>query len=303
MKVVVTGGCGFIGSNLVKRLLGEGHDVVVIDNFSGGRKDLLARHSTNPRLDVIEADISKEGSWQDHFESSDWCYHLAAPIDIRESRERPAKYFNSIMVGTFHVLESARSHNLKKLLYVNSAACYGIAEFYPTPEDAPKNPQYPYALFKWLAEEMFIYWANYYSVPSVGVRLFNLYGKGAGALFGKFVELKSFGLPLTITGDGSQRRDFTHIDDVIDALQMVCIKGRIGQVYNVGSGGTMTINEIASLFDSETNFIPRQAQEMDVTFGDITKIKDELGWQPRYSGAHGVASVLSAVFSDDEDNG
>ena len=204
---------------------------------------------------------------------------------------------NSIIVGTFNVLEASREYKIKRFIYVNSAACFGIADKYPTPEDAPKNPQYPYALMKWLGEELAIHWSQVYDLPVISLRFFNLYGKRASALFGLFVSKKLDGNPLTITGDGTQTRDFTYIGDIVDGIYTAAMSEKVGEIYNIGSGKTVSVNKIAELFEAEIEYIPRRSGEMDITYGDITKAKKELNWKPKMEIEEGVPLVLKEIFN------
>jgi len=295
MKTLVTGGCGFIGSHLVELLLNEGHEVLVLDNFAHGSGESLAQCKHQERLTVVKADISQPGEWEKLFLGVDWVVHLAALIDIIESTELPREYFNTNVQGTFNVLEAARAHSIKRFVYVNSGACYGLAESYPTKEDAPKRPQYPYALMKWVGEEFVIHWSLVYGLPAVSIRLFNLYGPRCSALFGRFMQLMQAGKPLTLTGDGSQTRDFTYITDVTSGILAALKSAKVGEVYNIGSGDTVPVRKVAELLGAQINFIPRRPGEMDVTFGDISKAQRDLDWKPKVSIEEGVARMLQLL--------
>ncbi len=288
MKVVVTGGCGFIGSHCVPRLIQDQHQVVVIDNLSSGSRANLAPVADSEQLRLVEADIGLDGDWQSEFEGAGWVVHLAAPTNIIESIEDPRTYSQAILGGTFNVLEASRAAGIKRFVYPSSAACYGVADQYPTPEDAAMRPQYPYALMKRLGEEMVLHWSEVYGLPALSLRFFNLYGPGASALFGMFMRQKRAGKPLTVTGDGSQTRDFTYISDIVDAIVAALKSDKSGEVYNIGSGTTVSVNRMAELLDSPIEYIPRRAGEMQVTFGDISKALRDLDWEPRVSVEEGV---------------
>ena len=188
-KTLVTGGAGFIGSHLVERLLNDGHTVRVLDNCSTGRTSNLEHLKSNPRLEFHQADIVDHEKIAPLFEEIDWVFHMAALADIVPSIQKPADYFRSNVDGTFSVVEAAKKASVKRLIYTASSSCYGIPDHYPTPESAEMRPQYPYALTKLLGEEIALHWAQVYQLPTVSLRLFNVYGPRSrtsgtyGALF------------------------------------------------------------------------------------------------------------------------
>ena len=196
MKCVVTGGAGFIGSHLVDRLLGDGHDVVVIDNFAIGRPENLASHAQSPHLKLVKADVTDLAAIRPLFAGIDWVFHLAALADIVPSIEQPIPYHRANVDGTVNVLEAARHANVKRFVYAASSSCYGIPDTYPTPESAETRPMYPYALTKYLGEQCVMHWSKVYKLPAVSLRLFNVYGPRHrttgtyGAVFGVFLAQK-----------------------------------------------------------------------------------------------------------------
>ena len=299
MKVVVTGGCGFIGSHVVDILLHKGYEVCVLDNMSTGRKANLT-HVAN-QVEIVESDISFPGGWHKCFKNADWVFHLAALADIVPSIQQPEEYFRSNVNGTFNVLQASRAAGIKRFIYVASSSCYGIPDIYPTPETAPIQTQYPYALTKRLGEEIVLHWAQIYKLPAVSLRLFNVYGprsrtSGAyGAVFGVFLAQKLAGKPLTVVGDGNQTRDFTYVTDIARAMLVTAESDKTGDVYNVGSGQTVSVNRIVELLGGKKVFIPKRPGEPDCTFADIKKIQKELGWQPEVSIEEGVAELLKHI--------
>jgi UDP-glucose 4-epimerase len=299
MRCIVTGGAGFIGSHLAELLVHHGYDVVVLDNFSTGRRENLG-HLAN-KITIVECDLSVESDWQKQFIGVDYVFHLAALADIVPSIQNPAAYFESNVVGTFNVLTAARSNNVKRFIYSASSSCYGIPNIFPTPEIADINPQYPYALTKRLGEELVLHWAQIYDFPATSLRLFNVYGPRSrtsgtyGAVFGVFLAQKLAGKPLTIVGDGLQTRDFTYVTDVVDAMYAAALSLTKGEVFNVGSGTTISVNTLAKLLGGETVHIPKRPGEPDCTFADIKKIKYVLGWQPKISISNGVESLLKNI--------
>ncbi|MEG1140801.1 MAG: SDR family oxidoreductase [Lachnospiraceae bacterium] len=301
MKSVVTGGCGFIGSHIVDRLLKEGQEVRVIDNFSTGRPENLAHHRGNPNLTIFQKDIRKKEEIEAIFEGVDYVFHLAALADIVPSIQKPEAYYTSNVDGTFCVLECARKANIKKFVYSASSSCYGIPDEYPTKETAEIRPQYPYALTKRLGEETVLHWGQVYDLPVVTLRLFNVYGTRSrtsgtyGAVFGVFLAQKLAGKPFTIVGSGQQTRDFTYVTDVADAFYTAAMSNCIQETYNVGSGGTYSVNRLCELLGGECIHIPKRPGEPDCTFANTDKIREELGWKAKVTLEEGVATILANI--------
>jgi UDP-glucose 4-epimerase len=299
MRVVVTGGAGFIGSHVVDALLDEGHHVTVLENFSTGRPANLSHVWES--VEVLECDLAIAGEWSESLRGADWVIHLAALADIVPSIQKPDDYFSANVVGTFNLLQAARAHEVKRFIYSASSSCYGIPDTYPTPENADIRPQYPYAMTKRLGEELVMHWADIYQLPAVSLRFFNVYGPRSrtsgtyGAVFGVFLAQKLAGQPLTIVGDGEQTRDFTFVTDIAQAVLTAAKSDLSGEIFNVGSGQTVSVNHLAKLLGGETVNIPKRPGEPDCTFADISHIKDELGWQPSVSIEAGVSTVLSNI--------
>ncbi len=299
MKTVVTGGCGFIGSHVVDALVQRGHHVVVLDNLSTGRRENLA--SVAGAVDIVECDIAVPGSWQEHMRGADWVIHLAALADIVPSIQRPADYIRSNVDGTFFVLEASRSAGVQRFVYAASSSCYGLPDMFPTPETAAMKPEYPYALTKYLGEQLVLHWVKVYKIPGIALRFFNVYGPRSrtsgtyGAVFGVFLAQKLAGRPFTVVGDGTQTRDFTYVTDVARAIICAAERGHVGESYNVGSGQTVSINRIAELLGGSKVFVPKRPGEPDCTFADIRKIQREINWAPRVPIAVGVKTVLQHI--------
>lgn len=253
MKVVVTGGAGFIGCHLVDRLLGDGHEVVVIDNYSTGRPENLATHRGNRNLILLEADINDRDRTAASYVGAEWVIHLAALADIVPSIDHPLDYHCSNVSGTLAVLENARAAKVKRFVYAASSSCYGIPDVYPTPESSPIQPRYPYALTKFLGEQYVMHWGKVYQMSVASLRFFNVYGPKSrtsgtyGAVFGVFLAQKLHNQPYTVVGDGKQSRDFTFVWDVVDAVVRVAATDISGEVFNVGSGDHYSVNRIVEL--------------------------------------------------------
>lgn len=301
MNCLVTGGAGFIGSHLVDSLLASGNKVKVIDNFSTGRQENLMHHQENKNLAVIKADVSDFDAIKNHFSGVDKVFHIAALADIVPSIVEPIAYYRANVSGTASVLEAARFAKVKRLVYAASSSCYGIAENFPTPESADIRPEYPYALTKYLAEQIVLHWGKVYKLPVVSLRLFNVYGPRSrtsgtyGAVFGVFLAQKLNNKPFTVVGDGKQTRDFVFVKDVVEAFVLASESRCDGEVMNVGSGRTYSINYLVQLLGGEVVYIPKRPGEPEATFADISKIKRLVGWQPKVSFEEGVGTMLRNI--------
>lgn len=301
MISLVTGGCGFIGSHIVDRLLTEGHYVRVIDNYSTGRYENLNHHSGNERLEIFERDIRNKEELQDIFKDVDYVFHMAALADIVPSIQNPWGYYSSNVLGTYNVVECAKNANVKKLLYAASSSCYGIPDIFPTNEDAEIRPQYPYALTKRLGEETVLHWGQVYGIPVITLRLFNVYGTRSrtsgtyGAVFGVFLAQKLANKPFTVVGDGTQTRDFTYVTDVADAFYTAAMSDVKNITFNVGSGGTYSVNLLCELLGGEIVHIPKRPGEPDCTYADTTRIQNILGWKAKISLEEGVNKILADI--------
>lgn len=302
MRVLVTGGAGFIGSYLVERLLEDGHWVTVLDNFSTGRKENLAHLLNKKNLLVAEVDVAtKKKRLERYFLGVEWVFHLAALADIIPSIVKPLVYHRANVEGTVNVLEAARKAKVKRFIYTASSSCYGIPNKYPTPETAPIKPEYPYALTKYIGEECVLHWGKFYQLPVISLRLFNVYGPRArttgtyGAVMGVFLAQKLANRPFTVVGDGTQTRDFTFVTDVVEAI-IAAAKSKVsGEVFNVGSGNTYSINHLVKLLGGRVVRIPKRPGEPDCTLADIMKIKKFLGWRPKVSFEEGIKIVLQNI--------
>jgi UDP-glucose 4-epimerase len=299
-SALVTGGAGFVGSHLVESLIDSGWKVTVLDNLvTGSTANLSHVTSTNLRLHV--GSITDVGTLEKQMEGVDVVFHLAALADIVPSINDPLSYFETNVKGTVNVMEAARRNGVRKVLYAASSSCYGVTSELPTTELAPISTQYPYALTKWLGEEIVRHWGRVYGVPWVSLRLFNVYGprsrtSGAyGAVIGVFLAQKLAAKALTIVGDGEQTRDFTYVADVARAFTLAAESEVEGQVFNVGSGRSYSVNHLANLIGGRRTNIPQRPGEPAVTFADISKIKSWLGWEPRFSFEDGLDQVLSQI--------
>jgi len=300
MKSLVTGGAGFIGSNLVDELVRLGHHVTVLDNFSTGRRSNLSQHKKK-NVKIVKVDISKEGKLDQHFKGIHYVFHLAALADIVPSIENPDTYYKSNVIGTFNVVQASIRSKIKKFIYSASASCYGFPKKFPTDEKEKIKPEYPYSFTKWQAEELIMHWAELFKFPAISLRFFNIYGprsrtSGAyGAVFGVFLAQKLSNSPLTIVGDGKQTRDFLHVKDLIRAIIKAAYSKKIGEIYNVAGGKEVTVNKIAQLVGGKTIRIPKRPGEPDRSLGNIKKIKKELNWEPKIKIEAGVKNLIKNI--------
>ena len=300
-NVIVTGGCGFIGSHLAELLAIKGFNVFVIDNLFSGKKTNI---KTAKNIRIIKEDIlnikkilSKIKNKKIHA-----IFHLAAMADIVPSIIDPIKYMNTNVMGTTKILEIARMKKVKKFIYIASSSCYGIPKKYPTKESSEIKCEYPYALSKNLGEQITMHWNKIYNINCNSIRLFNVYGprsrtSGAyGAVFGVFLAqiLKKF--PLTVVGDGKQSRDFTYVTDVVEGIYKVFQNGRRGEIYNLGSGKAPSINKIISLLNYKKRIrLPVRPGEPPKTLGSIKKIKKEIGWTPKIDIKIGIKEMKKNI--------
>jgi UDP-glucose 4-epimerase len=297
---IVTGGAGFIGSHMVALLLGRGFRVRVIDNLVGGRESDLAPHAGDPDLTLERADIRGLAPDAPIYAGAQYVFHFAGLGAIVPSIERPLEYLDTNVQGTVRVLECARHARVAKLVYAGSSSCYGVAAT-PTREDHPIDPQYPYALSKYLGEEAAFHWGRVYGLPVNSIRIFNAYGPrvkttGAyGAVFGVFLKQKLEGKPFTVVGDGSQKRDFVYASDVADAFLLAAETPKAGEVWNLGGGNPQSINRLVRLLGGEVVYIPRRPGEPDVTWADIAKITRDLAWRPKVTFEEGVARMATEI--------
>ena len=299
MKSLITGGAGFIGSNLVDALLAQGDDITVLDNFSTGRPENLSH--VEDEVELVEADLSLHGAWTKYFKGIDRVFHLAALADIVPSIENPDTYYQANVTGTFNVMKACKKFSVGKVVYPASSTCYGIPDIVPTPESAEIRPQYPYALTKYLGEQIVLHWSNLYRVPSVSTRLFNVYGPRSrtsgtyGAVFGVFLAQKLNKKPFTVVGDGTQTRDFTYVEDVTSALLTASESNLKGEIINIGSDNTYSVNNVVELLGGEVVYIPKRPGEPDCTWADISKVKKLLKWSPTVSIEQGIKNLLDNI--------
>ncbi|MEL0246818.1 MAG: GDP-mannose 4,6-dehydratase [Alphaproteobacteria bacterium] len=302
MRILVTGCAGFIGSHLTETLLNQGFKVYGIDNLSNGKLSNISFFNKNTNFIFLEYDINEIDKFEKVLDEVDVIYHLAALADIVPSIQNPKSYFNSNVNGTFNLIRNCENKRVKKIIYAASSSCYGIPDKYPTSENSPILPQYPYALTKRLGEEIIFHFGNLYKIPVVSLRLFNVYGPRArtsgtyGAVFGVFLAQKLAKKPFTVVGDGEQTRDFTFVDDVVNAFIEMMDTNIKNEIFNVGSGKTYSVNTLINLLGSNKIVnIPKRPGEPDCTFADISKILKKTSWKPKISFEDGVKKLMESI--------
>jgi UDP-glucose 4-epimerase len=292
-KVVVTGGAGFIGSNLGDALIEKGYEVHVIDNLVAGH-----RENVNPKAIFHEKDIRNLEDMHVVMENAKYVFHLAALPRVQFSIEHPIATNEVNVGGTLNILKAAKDAGVKKVVYSASSSAYGDQVIMPLREDMPANPKSPYGLQKHIGELYCRLFSDVYGLPTVSLRYFNVYGPkldptGAYALvIGLFLRLRTEGKPLTITGDGTQTRDFTHVRDVVRANILAAENNTVGkgEVINIGAGKNCTINHLADLMGGEKQYIEARLEPHD-TLADNSLAKKLLEWEPSVSFEDGIAEL------------
>ncbi len=297
---VVTGGAGFIGSHMVDCLLDNGYKVRVVDSLATGKIENLSAHANNLDLEVEEIDIRDLKPDAAVFGGSSAVFHFAGIGEIVPSIEEPVDYMDVNVQGTVKVLECARHNNVRKLVYAASSSCYGLART-PTTEEDPIDPQYPYALSKYMGEQACFHWHKVYGLPVNVIRIFNAFGTRQrtsgtyGAVFGVFLRQKLAEAPFTVVGDGSQTRDFLYVSDVARAFYLAATTDISGRVYNLGAGNPQSVNTLVEHLGGEVTYIPKRPGEPECTWADISRISNELGWRQQVSFEDGVSNVLANI--------
>jgi len=283
MKCLVTGGAGFIGSNLVDELIKRSHEVIIIDNLSTGVKENI-----NVKAKFHELDMRNLAAIKPLFNGVDYVFHLAAFARVEPSIKDPITSNDINLNGTLNVLTAARDAKVKKVVYSASSSAYGNQETMPLCENMPTNPMSPYGLQKYMGELYCRLFSELYNLPTVSLRYFNVYGdrmllEGAYCLvMGIFASQKLQGKLLTITGDGKQKRDFTSVIDVVEAniLAAESDKATKGEVINIGRGKNYSVNEVAQMIGGETINIPPRIEPRE-TLADNSLARKLLGWEPK----------------------
>ena len=294
---VVTGGAGFIGSRVVRALLANNQQVTVLDNFS--TSSIHSLQDIRRQIRLIQGSILDEKKLRLAFQGADYVLHLAAEASVAQSFQNPAATMQTNVEGTAYVLQQAHLAGVKKVLFISSSSVYGMGGKRPRAETSRLNPLSPYAMSKLLGEQLCQFYTQTYGLNTVIARCFNIYGptqpadSAYAAVLSKWAKLTKQGSALHINGDGMQTRDFLHVQDTAKALLKIVKKGKTGQIYNVGSGKSVTLLQTVKLLERAAQKplkISFQApREGDVRFScaDISKLRD-LGFTPKITLENGL---------------
>ena len=297
MKLLVTGGAGFIGSHIVDKLIDLGHEVVVIDNESSQSH---FQFYFNPAATYHKLDIVDYENTRPLYDGVDHVFHCAAEARIQSTLKKPVQTAQTNVVGTTSVLQCSLEAGVKKVIYSSTSSAYGLKNTPPLQESMIEDCLNVYSVSKVTAEKICTLYTKLYGLDTIIFRYFNVYGarepiRGPYALVvGKFLNQFKSGESLTIVPDGTQRRDFTHIDDVVNAnmLAMTVDHDRYGEVFNIGSGVNYSVLELAAMISNDTVMIDPRVGEAYITLADNTKAKNVLGWVPTKNIEDYIQSVL-----------
>jgi UDP-glucose 4-epimerase len=286
MKVIVTGGCGFIGSHIVDKLVELKHQVLVIDDLSASENE---QFYFNEKAEYHKIDICEKEKIESLFDGVDYVFHLAAESRIQPAIKNPSRAYNVNVIGTLNILELSRKYNIKRIMYSSTSSVYGLTNELPTSEGTKIDCLNPYAHSKYTGEELFRQYWKEYKVDSVVFRYFNVFGerspiKGQYApVVGIFLNQLKNNTDLTIVGDGLKKRDFIYVGDIVTAnIDAMIYEGDLeSKTINIGSGSNITIKEIANLISNNQVHIDNRPCEAENTLADTTNAKDILNFNPK----------------------
>ena len=302
MRVLVTGGAGFIGSHLVERLLDDKSikKIIILDKLESGTRNIkhLLR---NRRIKLYKKNIINLKKEDNNFRNVKTVFHLAAIADIVPSITDPKNYYSTNVTGTLNILEAMRYNKIKNIIYAASSSCYGIPKKFPTSETDKIDLRFPYALTKYLGEQTILHWSQVYKIKYISLRLFNVFGlrsrtTGAyGAVMGVFLKQKLSNKPLTIVGNGQQTRDFINVKDVVEAFYISMKLKNKNQILNIGSSKPIKVIDLAKMMSDKFVFVPKRPGEPDRSEANITKAKKILKWLPKISFKKGVDELIKNI--------
>jgi len=306
VKVAVTGGAGFIGSNLCEYLLEQGYGVVCLDNFSTGRKENIVHLLENQNFKLFECDVRDKNKLQEIFlqEGVELVYHYAAVVGVKRTFEKPKEVLDVNINGTVNVLEAALKSGCEKVVNISSSEVYGNPVEVPEKEDSPKNVDLPYAISKLVGEKYAQIYYEKYGLKTTSLRLFNVYGPRQnstpyGFVVGIFINQVLQNKPPVIYGDGFQTRDFTYINDcVIPTVIAGESNTANGEVFNIAAGKPITILDLAELIielsgkNLKPIFAPERELDIRHRFADISKMRKILGYKPKYDISEGLKQTI-----------
>lgn len=300
-KILITGGAGFIGSNLAGELANK-NQVTILDDFSTGRRSNL----NDIDVELTEGSITDLPLLMKIFDGVNYVFHIGALPSVPRSIENPQRTHEVNATGTLNVLIAARDNKVKKIVYAASSSAYGDTPSLPKVESMPPNPQSPYAISKLAGELYCKIFNDIYALPTVSMRYFNVYGPKQdpeseyAAVVPKFISKIINGQPLEIYGDGEQTRDFTFVKDAVNGTILACeSESANGEVINIAGGKQITINELADKIkaiigtDTENTYTPTRKGDVKHSLADITKARDLLGYEPKYTFDEGLVEVIN----------
>lgn len=301
MKSLVTGGAGFIGSHIVDKLINLGHEVVVIDNETAQTHDHFYH---NPSAVYHKIDISDYEKTKDLYTDVDFVFHCAAESRIQPTILNPLGAVKTNVLGTATVLQASREAGVKKVMYSSTSSGYGLKNTPPLKESMPDDCLNPYSVSKVSGEKLCKMYTDLFGLKTVIFRYFNVYGpreplRGPYApVVGLFLKQFAEGQSLTIVPDGTQRRDFTHVVDVVDAniRAMTVDHNHYGEVFNVGTGTNHSVLELAALISNNIKFVEERKGEAYITLADNSKLKSVFGWSPTQSIEDYVADLKRSIL-------
>jgi|TARA_R110000868_G_scaffold41561_2_gene141901 UDP-glucose 4-epimerase len=284
MKIIVTGGCGFIGSHLVNKLVDMDYDVHVIDDCSADNNKFYF----NDKATYYKESICDYLKIESIFKDVHTVFHLAAEARLQASIENPIYCTNVNVLGTVNVLNACKVHNIQRIIYSGTSAVYGLTENFPTNEETVIDCLNPYAATKYSGEEMIRCFTKLYNMDSCIFRYFNVYGENSpvtgpySLVIGRFLNQKQNNMPLTVVGDGFSKRDFIHVSDVVSVniKAMQHSKKLNASIFNIGFGKNYQIINIAKYISSNIEYVPSRQGEAKTTLANIKKTEDVLGWKP-----------------------
>lgn len=296
LKILVTGGAGFIGSHLVDRLIKEGNKVIIIDNLSTGKKENLNKKAEFYKVDICSPKIFK--IFQK--EKPEFLFHLAALPRVPLSIEAPVLTSKVNILGTLNVFKAGIDAKVKRIIFASSSSVYGNQKELPLRENMICNPISPYGLQKLTCEKFAKLFTQLYKTPIISLRYFNVYGpridfnSDYSLVIGKFLKQKSEGKPLTIFDDGEQTRSFSYVDDVVEAtiLAMKSKKLKGGEIINIGNNKSQSVNYLAKLIGGSVQYLPPRVGDVLHTKADVTLAKELLNWQPKVDFEEGLKKTI-----------
>jgi nucleoside-diphosphate-sugar epimerase len=310
-RYLITGGAGFIGSHLVRHVLGAGGNVRVVDNLSTGSADRL--NEIRDSVELVTGDLADNSVAAEVVQDVDYVLHQAAVPSVQRSVVDPVGTNRSNVTATLNLLENSRKAGVRRFVYAASSSAYGDTEVLPKSEDMPANPLSPYALQKWVGERYCKLYHELYGLETVSLRYFNVFGPGQdpyseySAVVPKFTTKLLAKEPITVYGDGEQSRDFTYIDNVIQAnLLALRAPNAPGEVCNIGCGQSVTLNQLIQILEellkvrAQVTYAPAKPGDVRHSLADITKATRVLGYVPETEVEEGLRKTVEALVKSND---